>query len=48
MIALENSSEVLAYGAPKSKENIKEIIWLQAESRRENFCFKRTTGRTIR
>jgi hypothetical protein len=32
MIALENSSEALAYGAPKSKENIKEIIWLFNES----------------
>ena len=26
MIALENTSEILAYGAPKPKENIKEII----------------------
>ncbi len=32
MIALENSSEALAYGAPKSKENIKEIILLFNES----------------
>lgn len=32
MIALEISSEALAYGAPKSKENIKEIIWLFNES----------------
>jgi hypothetical protein len=32
MIALENLSEALAYGAPKSKENIKEIIWLFNES----------------
>ncbi len=28
MIVLENSSELLTYGAPKSKENIKEIIEL--------------------
>jgi hypothetical protein len=26
MVALENTSEILAYGAPKPKENIKEII----------------------
>ncbi len=26
MIVLENTSEILAYGAPKPKENIKEII----------------------